>query len=134
MNYLFQFLSKLNIGLVVLSLTVLFFHFFIGKYLKAYKNSFYFDRFLHFFGSLVFSLFAYTLIYNLYPFAFPKFYLIIFVFTLGLTLGTLFELAEFTRDYIFGTNDQVGLKDTMIDLVFDALGAIISSIIAANIL
>jgi hypothetical protein len=49
----------------------------------------------------------------------------IFVVTvaLGLALGALWELLEYASDGLFGSDLQLGLRDTMGDLVADGVGA-----------
>ncbi len=57
-----------------------------------------------------------------------------FLFALG--VGTLWEIFEFTMDSLFGMNmqkpmlgDPSGLTDTMWDLIVDAVGALVISIL-----
>jgi len=55
----------------------------------------------------------------------------IFSFSFSLALGALWEIYEFGMDSIFGMNMQKsGLVDTMWDLIVDAIGALIFSIVA----
>lgn len=58
-----------------------------------------------------------------------------FAFLFALGMGVLWEIFEFSMDTFFGTNmqkpmlnDPSGLTDTMIDLIVDALGALVMSI------
>jgi uncharacterized membrane protein YjdF len=51
-------------------------------------------------------------------------------------MGTLWEIFEFTADSLFGSDmqkhmlgDQSGLTDTMWDLIVDAVGALIISVL-----
>jgi len=69
-----------------------------------------------------------------------------FVFTFSVTMDVIFEIYEFFMDIIFGTDMQswdlpattielgksfqgIGLRDTMSDLIFDAIGALSISIV-----
>lgn len=55
---------------------------------------------------------------------------IIFAFSFSVALGILWELFEFTGDYIFKTNMvKGGLEDTSTDLLIKVLAAFITSII-----
>lgn len=55
----------------------------------------------------------------------------IYLFAMSVTLGALWEILEFGMDQIFGTREQDGLYDTMIDLIMDVAGAALGSIAAA---
>ncbi|WP_417849760.1 hypothetical protein [Thalassoglobus sp.] len=59
-----------------------------------------------------------------------------FAFCFALSVGALWEIFEFTMDQYFGMNmqkpmwgDPSGLTDTMIDLIVDAIGALIVSVV-----
>ncbi|WP_256623437.1 hypothetical protein [Methanolobus chelungpuianus] len=53
----------------------------------------------------------------------------IFAFAFSVAIGTLWEITEFTVDYLFGTELQLSsLTDTMADLVADTVGALIISL------
>jgi hypothetical protein len=55
----------------------------------------------------------------------------IYLFAMAVALGTLWEILEFAMDQLFGTREQDGLFDTMIDLIMDVSGALLGSIAAA---
>lgn len=55
----------------------------------------------------------------------------IYLFAMTVTLGTLWEIMEFTMDQLFGTREQNGLFDTMWDLIMDTAGALVGSAAAA---
>lgn len=59
-----------------------------------------------------------------------------FAFMFAVGIGTLWEIFEFSMDSIFGTNmqkemlgDTSGLTDTMWDLIVDALGALLITVL-----
>lgn len=59
-----------------------------------------------------------------------------FAFMFALGMGALWEIFEFSMDQLFGTNmqkpmfgDHSGLTDTMYDLIVDAIGALIISVL-----
>jgi hypothetical protein len=56
----------------------------------------------------------------------------IVLFTMG--LGGVFEICEFVFDRLLGTSLQHGLNDTMLDLVFDFVGAITIALIGNHYL
>ncbi len=54
----------------------------------------------------------------------------LFAFSFALAAGTLWEIFEFAMDQLFGLNMQKsGLMDTMTDLIVDALGALVVSVL-----
>jgi uncharacterized membrane protein YjdF len=114
---------------VFLILTV-FGHTYIGEYCGIYHKSKKYDRFLHLFGSFTFSLFVYSVIESMVkPVSYSKIYVAIFVATLGIAIGVLFELIEFAFDKLakFEKN-QHGLADTDFDLLFNVIGAILAGV------
>jgi uncharacterized membrane protein YjdF len=60
----------------------------------------------------------------------PKLYAAIFVFSVGITIGAIFEIIEFTFDKAKHTKMQKGLKDTDLDLIFDVIGSVAAAIIS----
>lgn len=55
----------------------------------------------------------------------------IYLFAMSVALGTLWEILEFGMDQLFGTREQDGLGDTMIDLMMDVAGAGVGAIAAS---
>ena len=105
------------------------------------------DSILHFFSSLMtgfFGLMVVTILnrdrhvsMNLSPL-----FVCLFAFCFSVTIGSLWEIYEFTGDGLFGLNMQkfmtaqgellVGhnaLRDTMKDIIVDVLGALLASVI-----
>lgn len=106
-------------------------HSFFGRYLNLYVRTSHFDTFLHVFGTYSFTLFTYTMIEQLFNVNFaPGIKRTIFIISLGISLGSLFELVEFTGDMAFHPKrrHQVSLMDTNIDLIADVFGAVIASV------
>ena len=129
--FYFIFKSKLQIHTFIISFFVIsiFGHTFLGQYLNIYNKSKYYDRFLHLMGTFSYSLFTYSIINNiLRPINYPKFYVTLFVITIGITIGAMFEIFEFAQDTFLKTKNQHGLKDTNFDLISDVLGSIIAGI------
>ncbi len=56
------------------------------------------------------------------------------VFTLGVTAGSLWEVAEWTTGYVFAANVVFGLGDAMTDLVANSVGALAAAAVAVGIL
>jgi uncharacterized membrane protein YjdF len=103
-------------------------HLFIGEYLGIYVRIKIYDKFLHVFGTFAFTLFFYSLILKtINPLSEPKTYTLLFIVALGVSLGAIFELIEFTVDLIFKSKSQTDLMDTDIDLIADLIGSIVAA-------
>lgn len=106
----------------------------IGQYLNFYNSSKYYDRFLHAFGSFSFSLFFYSIldkftIHSIHS----KFYVSVFVATIGISLGCILEICEFILDATSNSNNQHGLRDTNFDLISNIIGSMIAGVVASLI-
>ena len=103
-------------------------HFFLGNYLDLYHKSKIYDRWLHLFGAFSFSLLVFSILNSaVLPFPNNDFYMSFFVVTLGISIGTLFEILEFIHDIASKKpRCQHGLMDTDYDMLFNLLGSIIA--------
>lgn len=54
-----------------------------------------------------------------------------FVVVFAIAMGALWEMGEYICDFIFGTSEQAGLDDSMVDLMIDSLAGLIVGIIGA---
>lgn len=114
--------------ILLLVVITLFGHFYLGENLRLYYITKYYDRYLHLFGTISFTLMTYSIIrYTLNPTFKADIILIMFIVSWGVFLGVIFELIEFILDLIFKTKNQSGLVDTNVDLIFDILGALVAS-------
>lgn len=110
-------------------------HTLVGEFLDVYHKSTTFDRWLHLVGTFAFTLFCYSIIDNtLNPPPLPGAYVFIYVSSLGITLGTMFEIIEFFGDKATQNKPRLpaqhGLKDTDTDMIFNAAGAILAGVAA----
>ncbi len=87
-----------------------------------------FDRYLHTYGSFSFALLAYSLVLNLFVTGGSKAYQSLFVFTIGMALGAIFELIEARSDWKKGSNNQRGLQDTNMDMLGDLIGSLLAGV------
>jgi len=55
--------------------------------------------------------------------------IVIFVIIFTMAIGSFWEITEFISDNLFGTQLQVGLRDTMYDLIFDLAGGTIIGVL-----
>lgn len=100
-------------------------HSLFGEYFRAYYRTEFFDNALHFLGSFSFALLAYELLQSFFTMRsnHPTTLTVILVSALGISLGIFFELIEFSLDLLLKENNQNGLFDTNLDLVFDVIGS-----------
>jgi uncharacterized membrane protein YjdF len=106
-------------------------HVIMGDYLDFYSKSLIFDRALHFFGTYSFTLFTYAIINELIPSnSVKKPFKFIFIISLGMALGQLFEFLEFAIDIIIKPTPpaQNDLFDTNLDMILNTLGAIVAAL------
>ena len=106
---------------------------FLGEVGDYYERFWWWDVVLHAGSAFAFGFVGFLTLYLLYmrhKITASPFLISIFAFSFGLAIGTLWEVFEFAMDQLFGLNMQKnGLRDTMWDLIIDAVGAGIASII-----
>lgn len=106
----------------------------VGLYYDLYHNPswWWWDNFTHFLGTAVISLLAFYIVFSLdyikkIQLSLP--FIVISTITTAMAIGALWEIGEFHFDAIFGTQAIIDLADTIHDLEFDFLGAVVVSII-----
>ncbi|MBC2581727.1 hypothetical protein [Clostridium sp. DJ247] len=106
-------------------------HTLIGEALDFYVKSYIYDKILHILGTYAITLFIYALINQIMHTELNlKYKEFLFIFLLGISLGTFFEIAEFIIDITIKpkVRAQTNLVDTNLDLIFNALGSLISAL------
>jgi hypothetical protein len=110
----------------------LFLHTFLGEVLMFYERVWLWDKALHLYGTGVTSMLAFMIVYTLHytgklrlTIPFIGFFTVIF----ALAVGSLWEMAEFSVDYIFVKTTQKGLDDTMWDLIYDLIGGLMIAVL-----
>jgi hypothetical protein len=123
----------------ILAITFVFASLFLGEIQSYYQLLWWWDASLHASSGLMFGIVGFLLVYvlneneridiNLRPR-----FLALFAFVFSMAVGALWEVFEFAMDQAFGLQmqkprlgDPSGLTDTMWDLAFDAVGAVIIS-------
>ncbi|MDD3621050.1 MAG: hypothetical protein PHQ81_01425 [Methanofollis sp.] len=106
----------------------------VAGHISEYYDLFapYYDKIAHFVSSITVSVlgFAMVLIVDRYSglrLTRPMIVFFIVIFTMA--LGAFWEIYEFVFDNLFGTQLQHGLEDTMYDLIFDLVGAVIIAVV-----
>lgn len=109
----------------------------VGSELRVYTTVTGFDWFTHLLGTFIISLIAFSIVFALKVTKVIKVSVgMIWFFTVvfALAVGGFYEILEFVTDLIFGSNSQVNLTNTMLDLVFDLIGGIITATLGAYFL
>jgi hypothetical protein len=115
-------------------LAFIFASLYLGELNEYYLKFWWWDIMLHTLSGVILGFIGFALIYILNKdtkvnLALSSLFIAIFSFTFAVSVGVLWEIFEFTMDWVFGLNMQKsGLVDTMWDLIVDSLGALFSSI------
>ena len=106
-----------------------------ASWASLYERLWWFDEAVHFYSFFSFTLLVATLLYGLtltgrnqHPVL-----LLLTIICIGLALGALWEIIEWSYDLIRAGDIIKGKRDTMIDLVFDAIGALVAGIFVLGI-
>lgn len=104
-----------------------------GEILDAYEVVWWWDIALHGSSAIALGLIGFLFIYMLFhgdKFAAPAAALAIIAFSFAVSVGGLWEIFEYLADRVVGTNMQrTGLDDTMTDLMVNAFGAAVGSLV-----
>ena len=119
----------------VLAVVFVFASLFLGEIQSYYARIWWWDIALHTSSGLLMGILGFLLVYVLNESKHvdvhmrPRF-VAMFAFLFAVTVGTLWEVFEFSMDQLAGTNmqkamfgDPSGLTDTMWDMIVNALGA-----------
>jgi hypothetical protein len=132
MPFYFKAVHNVHIPAVFMYVTIVFIFssVFLGQFGGLYDRWHWYDAFLHFISALAFGIIGFLLLFVYYvhnKLKLPKGLILFFAFFFCLGVGALWEIIEYGIDNSLGTNMQVGsLDDTMIDLLVDGLGAVVS--------
>jgi uncharacterized membrane protein YjdF len=101
----------------------------MGDFLNLYVSSVLFDRLQHVFGTYALTLWSFYVIQQFIKTKFKqKKFVIIFMLSLSVTLGTFYEMVEFLLDEFThpAVKNQPSLLDTNLDLFSDLTGGILA--------
>lgn len=103
---------------------------FFGYCLGYYETSAVFDKVLHIYGTYAFALFANVLITQKLKAPLPRSIECLLTVSLGISIGAIYEIAEFMVDSWGNPSlpSQPSLFDTNLDLVGDAVGALLAAL------
>jgi hypothetical protein len=123
----------LPIEFTLVNCLILYASFALGEISDFYERFWWWDLMLHSFSALVMGLIGFLFVYVFYRtrrIQIPPIYVAITSFGFAITVGTLWEIFEFSMDWSFGINMQKsGLVDTMTDLMVDATGGFVAALI-----
>jgi uncharacterized membrane protein YjdF len=120
----------------VLAVLFVFAALFLGEIHSYYVRIWWWDIALHTSSGLLMGILGFLLVYVLnadgrIDIHMRPHFVALFAFLFAVTVGTLWEIFEFTMDQVVGTNmqkpmlgDPSGLTDTMWDMIVNALGAL----------
>lgn len=125
----------------VLIILFIFASLFLGEVQNFYHRVWWWDTALHAVSGLLLGVMGFLLVFILNEnerievYLRPRF-VALFAFLFAVTVGALWEIFEFGMDTLFGMqmqkpmfNDPSGLTDTMWDLMLDAAGALLISVL-----
>ena len=102
----------------------------IGSEFEVYTLITGFDWFTHTLGTFIVSLIALSIVYSLKVTKQIKIsnnMIWWFTVVFALAIGGFYEILEFLTDTIFHANAQISLTNTMLDLIFDMIGGVVTA-------
>lgn len=113
-------------------LAFIFFSMYMGNILNIYIIIPFYDKVLHLMSGILIGFIGFIVFMNFNKEskdAINKSFLFIFVMSFSVALAGIWEIWEFTTDFLFGFNSQnASLIDTMLDIICGTIGGIISLI------
>ncbi len=124
--------ARLPLDLDLLVATALFLHIVLGEILRFYDTHWYFDKFMHFYGTGIIALLAFLTVFTFHwthkvRLSLPL--IAYFTVIFSMAVGAFWEIGEFLIDQIFGRNTQYSLENTMWDLIFNFFGGSAAAIL-----
>ncbi len=97
-----------------------------------------YNKFTHFFSAIVVAFLSLLILYVIHEYEGDivnnKKKVLFDIIVITVALGVVWELAEWSTDFLFGWGSQVNLDDTMLDLFADVLGACVMSLIGYGLI
>ena len=118
-----------------ITILFVFFAIFLGEWQDYYNKFWWWDILLHSGSGFLIGIAGFLLVYILnsqrkIQLQMKPLFISLFAFAFALAFGALWEILEFSLDQTFSLNMQKdGLADTMWDLIVDAIGAAVISIL-----
>lgn len=96
----------------------------LGSVMDLYEFIPIYDSIVHFISGVLISWCAYD-IFNYYNKDYNKLFRVIFIISFNFAVAGMWEIYEYTYDLIFHTQFQLGLDDTMTDIIAATAGCIL---------
>ena len=123
----------LPVEFTLVTTIILYASFALGEARDFYEKIWWWDLALHGLAALMMGIIGFLIIYVFYMthrINIAAGWIATITFALAVTVGTIWEIFEFTMDLVFGLNMQKsGLDDTMTDLMIDAAGAALAALL-----
>ena len=108
----------------------------IGGVFDLYDRIERWDTMTHFVSTFMLAIVGLTIIYLMHVYwdglTMDTRAIMVFTVFIGVFLGVVWEVMEWSADQMFGTTEQHGLNDTMKDLVMDMIGAMLAAVLGAR--
>ncbi|MDB2410313.1 hypothetical protein N9W57_06805 [Pseudomonadales bacterium] len=128
-----QLSVHLPIEFTLLTTVFLYASFALGEVNDFYSRFWWWDLMLHSLSSLTIGIMGFLAIYVFHMtngVQIAPIYIASMTFCLTVTMGTLWELFEFSMDWFFQlTMQKSGLIDTMTDLIVNLIGALVAAVL-----
>lgn len=128
-----QLSVHLPIEFTLLTTVFLYASFALGEVSDFYSRFWWWDLMLHSLSSLTIGIMGFLAIYVFHMtnrVQIAPIYIASMTFCLTVTMGTLWELFEFSMDWFFQlTMQKSGLIDTMTDLMVNLIGALVAAVL-----
>jgi hypothetical protein len=106
----------------------------VGSEFNVYHNTIGFDWFTHLLGTVIISVIALSIVYSLKVTKHIKVsdeMIWWFTVVFALAVGAFYEILEFAADQILGANSQISLVNTMVDLINDLVGGVLTATVGS---
>jgi hypothetical protein len=111
-------------------LLFIFFGAILGALADLFEIIIIYDKLMHFSSGILLAMFAIIIFRHLNNHhKYSNSLFILFVIAFGSMMAVFWEIGEYTTDLIFGTSAQLGLIDTMNDMISGIIGTILYTII-----
>ncbi|MDZ7737315.1 MAG: hypothetical protein U5P41_15465 [Gammaproteobacteria bacterium] len=117
-----------------LAVIFIFASLFLGEIHAYYVRFWWWDAVLHTISGFLLGILGFLLVYVLnekedLEFHIKPGFVALFAFMFAVGIGAMWEIFEFAMDSLFGLNMQKSLRDTMWDLIVDAVGVLVISVL-----
>ncbi len=105
---------------------------FLGELHGFYGRFWWWDSIMHFSAAMVFGFIGFLIMYMIYhrhKIKASASLIALFAFCFSMTIGAMWEVFEFIMDQSFDLTMQPSGFDTMVDLILNAIGAAITSVV-----